>query len=99
MPAQGLFLLNNPFVGRSASAAAKVVLKGTTTDSERVRAAYLRFFGRPPGEKELQAAEAFLATYKATAAKDKVPGFRTEQEAWTAFCQAVFASAEFQYRR
>ena len=99
VPAQGLFLLNNPFVIRSAEAAADKLLKGTTTDTERIRAAYLSFYGRPPAEKELANAEKFLKAYSDQLAKDRVPQGRRERETWAAFAQALFASAEFQYRK
>jgi hypothetical protein len=99
VPSQGLFLLNNPFVIRSSEAAADRLLKGTTTDTERVRAAYLSFYGRPPAEKELATAEKFLGAYRAQLARDRVPPFRRERDTWAAFCQALFAGAEFQYRK
>jgi cytochrome c553 len=99
VPAQGLFLLNNPFVLRSAEAAADNLLKGTTTDTERIRAAYLAFYGRPPAEKELAKAETFLKAYSEQLAKDRVPASKRERETWAAFAQALFASAEFQYRK
>ncbi len=99
MPAQGLFLLNNPFVIRASDAAAEKILKGTTTDTERIRQAYLAFYGRPPNEKELQNAEKFLKAYQDQLAKDRVPAAKREKETWSAFAQALFASAEFQYRK
>jgi cytochrome c553 len=99
VPSQGLFLLNNPFVIRSSEAAADKLLKGTSTDTERIRAAYLSFYGRPPGEKELATAEKFLGSYKAQLARDLVPPRNHERDTWAAFCQALFASAEFQYRK
>ena len=97
-PAQGLFLLNNPKVVRAADAAAEQLLQVTTSDSELVRQAYVRFYARPPREKELAAAEQFLVSYKQQVATDQVPSSRHNQEAWAAFCQALFASAEFLYR-
>ncbi|MFO0822700.1 MAG: DUF1553 domain-containing protein [Gemmataceae bacterium] len=99
VPSQGLFILNNPFVIRSSEVAADKILKGTTTDTERIRAAYLAFYGRAPGEKELTTAEKFLTGFKAQLEKDKVPARNLERETWAAFCQALFASAEFQYRK
>ncbi len=99
VPAQGLFLLNNPFVIRSADAAADKLMRGTTTDTERIRAAYLAFYGRPPNEKELTNAEKFLKDYAAQLTKDRVPALRQQRESWSVFCQALFASAEFQYRK
>jgi cytochrome c553 len=99
VPSQGLFLLNNPFVIRASEAAASKILKETTTETERIRAAYLAFYGRTPSEKELAGAEKFLKAYSAQLAKDRVPELRREREAWAALAQALFASAEFQYRR
>jgi cytochrome c553 len=99
VPAQSLYLLNSPFMLRAADAAANRLLRETTADSERIRAAYLLFFGRPPVEKELNTAAEFLASYKAQATKDKEPRRLIERETWAAFAQAMMASAEFQYRK
>jgi hypothetical protein len=99
VPAQGLFLLNNPFVIRSADASAEKLLKSTSTNTERIRTAYLDFYGRPPSDKELMNAEKFVKQYADTLAKDRVPAGRRERDTWAAFCQALFASAEFQYRK
>jgi hypothetical protein len=96
VPSQGLFLLNNPFVIRAAEAAAAKILQATT---ERIRTAYLDFYGRPPSEKELASAEKFLQQYLDALAKDRVPQARQQRDTWAAFCQALFASAEFQYRK
>jgi hypothetical protein len=99
VPSQGLFLLNNPFVLRAADAAAARLVKSTTTDTERIRTAYLSFYGRPPAEKELATAGNFLDTYRGQLATDRVAPTRRERDTWSAFCQALFASAEFQYRK
>ena len=99
VPAQSLYLLNNPFVMRAADAAADKLLKDTTTDTERIRAAYLLFFGRPPVEKEFKAAGEFIEAYKSSAKKDKEPRRLIERETWAAFAQAMMGSAEFQYRK
>jgi hypothetical protein len=99
VPSQGLFLLNNPFVIRSAEAAADKILRATTTDTERIRAAYLGFYGRPPSDKELTNAEKFLKQYGDALAKDRVSAPRQQRETWAAFCQALFAGAEFQYQK
>ncbi|HEV3384411.1 MAG TPA: DUF1549 and DUF1553 domain-containing protein, partial [Gemmata sp.] len=99
VPSQGLFLMNNPFVIRSAEASADKLLKTTSTDTERIRSAYLDFYGRPPSDKELTNAEKFLKQYSASLAKDRTPVGRQQRDTWAAFCQALFASAEFQYRK
>jgi hypothetical protein len=99
VPAQSLYLLNSPFVLRTSDATADRLLKEAGTDAERVRAAYLLFYGRPATEKELKTASGFLTTYKETARKEGVATWRIERDTWSAFCQALFASAEFQYRK
>jgi len=99
VPSQGLFILNNPFVIRSSEAVADKLLKSTTTETERIRAAYLTFYGRTPSEKEMATAEKFLKGFQAQLAKDRIFPPRQERETWAAFCQALFASAEFQYRK
>ena len=53
--------------------------------------------GEDPAEEA--GAGAFLKAYRGQLATDGVPAPRREREAWSAFCQALFASAEFQYRK
>ena len=91
--------MNNPFVIRSAEAAADKLLKETTTDTERVRAAYLMFYGRTPSEKELKASGEFVKAYAGQLAKERIRDPKQTRDTWAAFCQALFASAEFQYRK
>jgi cytochrome c553 len=86
VPAQALYLLNNPFVIRQAEFAADRLRASSGPNEEKVKRAYETFFARPPVEKETKAAIEFLASYGRTA---------TDRAAWTAFTQALFASAEF----
>jgi hypothetical protein len=65
---QGLFLLNNAFVLRAADAAAERLLEldEEEVDSEaaRIRAAFIRFYGRVPTDKDQENAATFLAAYR-----------------------------------
>lgn len=99
VPSQGLFLLNNAFVMRAADAAADRLLKTDGTGVERIRGAFIKLYGRPPTAKEQAGAEVFLKAYGAQLTKDRVSASQQERESWSAFCQALFASAEFQYRK
>ena len=99
VPSQSLYLLNNAFVLRAADAAADRLLEGKDGEAERIREAFVRFYGRPPTTKEQASAEKFLKAYRAQLKKDGVSESRQERESWSAFCQALFASAEFQYRK
>jgi hypothetical protein len=51
VPAQGLFLLNNPLVIGHSDAAAARLLTEAKTDRDRIRLAYLRCYGRPPATR------------------------------------------------
>ncbi|MBI3860289.1 MAG: DUF1549 domain-containing protein [Planctomycetia bacterium] len=98
VPSQGLFLLNNAFVMRAADAAADNLLK-KDAEAERIREAFVRFYSRPPTAKEQAGAQAFLESYRARSTNDRPSALPPDRELWSAFCQALFASAEFQYRK
>jgi hypothetical protein len=93
VPAQSLYLMNNTFVLRQAEATADKLLAHEGTDSDRLRHAWMAFYGRPASDKEVEKAEGFLASYAKTQTGDKA-----RRASWAALCQALFASAEFLYR-
>jgi hypothetical protein len=86
VPAQSLFLLNNPFVIRQSEAAADRLLASSGTDEEKVKRAFETFYSRPPNEKETKAALEFVKNYSQRS---------STRNAWATFTQALFASAEF----
>ncbi len=90
-PSQALYLMNNPFVERQAEAAA-LRLRAAGSNEKLVKAAYLRFLARSPSAAETARACDFLAHFPAP--KD---GTDRERAAWTAFCQALYSSAEFRF--
>jgi Protein of unknown function (DUF1553) len=90
VPAQSLYLMNNPFVIRQAGALAERLLAGSEDDAGKLTRAYLLCYARPPSKKELETAQQFLARYTR-----ENPSRRST---WTALCQAFFASAEFAHR-
>lgn len=97
VPSQGLFLLNNAFVLRASEAAAEKLLIHDS-DVERVQLAYRQCYGRSPTVAERSAALTFVQDYQAKAADGRSTASRRKQEAWSAFYQALLASAEFQLR-
>jgi hypothetical protein len=99
VPSQGLFLLNNAFVLRAADTAAGRLIASHDTEAQRIRGAFVRFYSRLPTAREDAGARKFLEAYRAQLTKDGVSERRQERESWSAFCQALFASAEFQYRK
>jgi hypothetical protein len=89
VPAQSLYLMNNPFVIRQAENLADRVLAGEGDDAARLTRAYQLCYSRPPAEKELKKAQQFLEEYGKK---------QTRRQTWVALCQALFASAEFSQR-
>ncbi len=98
VPSQGLFLLNNGFVMRAADALANELL-AIQPSTDRINAAFVRCYSRPPTSRERSAAEVFLQAYDRQQAAENASAARRQREVWSAFCQALFASADFQYRK
>ena len=97
---QALFLMNAPLVIDAAEAFADQVLLSTTDDSARVIAAYERALGRRPSDHEVQRGLAFVGAVSSAGLADAArieP--QLEHQAWTLFCQSLFASNEFLYLR
>jgi hypothetical protein len=94
VPAQALFLLNNPFVRAQALHFAQSLLADSKADDcGRVRLAHVRALGRPATDDEVREALAYLDGY---AAKAK-PGSDARLAAWQSYCQVLFCSNEFLY--
>jgi len=90
VPAQSLYLMNNPFVIRQAEALAeRLWANDNEQEADRLTRAFLLCFSRPPTEKELSSSRKFLDEYGRK---------QSRRASWTALCQALFASAEFSYR-
>jgi hypothetical protein len=89
IPAQALYLLNNPFVIRQAESLADRLLAGDGDDAARVLRAFQLCYARRPSETEINGALRFLEDY----GRDK-----TRRTTWAALSQALFASAEFSHR-
>ncbi len=87
VPAQSLYLMNNPFVIRQAEALADKLLAGERRRRGRADAGLpALLFARRRRRRSCKSAQKFLADYGR-----KQPRRAT----WAALCQALFASAEF----
>ncbi|MCS7167354.1 MAG: DUF1549 domain-containing protein [Gemmatales bacterium] len=97
VPAQALFLLNNPWVIQQARLGAERLLRERADDRSRVELAYLRLLSRPPTPQELHEALKFLRDFTQAVAphlkKDQDPRI----EAWAAWCHALIACSEFRF--
>jgi Protein of unknown function (DUF1553) len=91
-PAQALYFMNSTFVSRHAEALAERIRAFEGDDTQRIDRAYRLTLTRPSTAGERGCALAFLRDFAAHAGSaDSV------RVAWSAFCQALFASAEFRY--
>jgi len=89
VPTQALFLLNSKFVTTQAGAMAERVLQAGD-ERARIDLAFQLAFARSATNEEQARAIAFLA-------ECNTDGKVAELQAWTTFCQALLASAEFRY--
>jgi len=96
VPAQDLYLMNNPFVLKKSEEFAQRLLQESDDEKGRVDLAYRIALSRTSTETEQLKAKRFLAEVLTS-----LPESKTEQErlltAWTSFCQALFVSSEFRY--
>jgi hypothetical protein len=89
VPTQALFFLNNPFVLKTASAyAVKLLEDKDSTDANRIQRAYAEVLGRFPTAAEVDRALGFIG---------EGSGDDGIKEAWAAWVQALYSSAEFRY--
>jgi hypothetical protein len=91
-PAQALYFRNAPFVIRQAEALAERLREVEGGDASRVDQAYRLAFARLPTVSERDRALTFVRNFAA-----RKPAPDSAAEAWAAFCQALFAAAEFRY--
>ncbi|MDP1590482.1 MAG: DUF1549 domain-containing protein [Prosthecobacter sp.] len=91
VPEQALYMLNSPMLATAAQKLAGRVLTtlpAMAAQTQRVQFAYGLVFSRSPSEAEQKAAAEFFA---------KFPNHNAAAIAWTSFCRALLASAEFRY--
>ena len=98
VPSQSLFLMNNGQVQALADGFAKRIATFEGDPQERLSYAYQLAFGREPTAPEKQAISNFWTRFPQEAAKNKsIPKDTMQGMALAAFCQGLFASAEFRY--
>ncbi len=98
VPSQSLFLMNNPQVQAAADAFATRIAEHKGTPQENLSYAYQLAFGREPTALEKQAIAHFWTRFPQEAAKNKnITKDQISGLALSAFCQGLFASAEFRY--
>jgi cytochrome c553 len=98
VPAQSLFLMNSDFVvQQSRHFAERLLSVGDLGDSARIALAYRIALNREPSAKELAESTDFLKRSELAFEKAEKNQEQIRVRVWAAFCQALFASAEFRY--
>lgn len=96
---QALFMLNGPLVVDSAQALAKNLLAEIPDDRQRVCELYERCFGRLATSAEINRALTFVTDFASSPESRPASAETAPVQAWTAFCQVLFASNDFMYVR
>jgi hypothetical protein len=98
VPSQSLFLMNSQFlVQQSRHFAERLLAVGDLGDSARVALAFRIALNREPTAKESEASADFVKRSEVEIAKTEKDKELLRVRSWAAFCQALFASAEFRY--
>lgn len=100
VPSQSLFLMNSPQVIAAADAMARRLAEHPGTPQEKLAYAYELAFAREPNEAELAAIHRFWTRFTnlpLNGRRTQETEARNRQAALSAFCQGLFASAEFRY--
>ncbi len=99
VPTQTLYLMNSAFIKDEARHLAEMLVKDAgLDDAARVSKLTLLALNRPSTERDIQQARQFLSDFEAGLGKSG-NGPDPVIEAWARYCQAIFASSEFLYRR
>ena len=85
-PNQSLYLMNNPFVLSQSEAFAKRLMNDSPTNAARINDAFVIAYGRKPTSAERTATARFISNFGSSG-----------EQTLAAFCQSLFASAEFRY--
>ena len=97
---QALLMMNAGLVMESADDLAKMLLNEGLDNAGRVNSAYERALGRLPSESEAKRSLAFVSAAMSTGLTDAASvDTEAEHNAWSMFCQGLFASNEFIYLR
>jgi hypothetical protein len=98
VPAQALYLLNNPFVRAQAGhLAASLLADAQASDEQRTQRVYALLLGRPATAEELVEAHDYVERYAADPATRTRPEREWRLTAWQSFCHTLFCTNEFLY--
>ena len=91
-------MMNSELVSQCATAlATQLLTRSELTDPERLHLAYTKAYGRPPTDREITRAQAFIQRFEQSAYTREPAAKEPRTEAWSALCQTILAANEFIY--
>ncbi len=97
VPTQALYLMNSNFMVKNARATAISLLEGGEEESDRQRVArsFLMMLGRRATELEKGGSLAYIKAFQEEMTGQGETVKLAREQAWSSFCQSLFASNEF----
>ncbi len=99
VPAQGLAMMNDPFVRQQAVRMAHLLIRMRPEDDvdDRLEWVMIRLYGRPPNENDIAAVDRFLRSQHAAYLAAKQPA--DDAAIWTDVCHSLMNTKEFLFLR
>jgi len=98
VPAQSLFLMNDPFIAEQAGIMANnLLVDDQLSENEKITAAYLSTFSRPPTADEISMGLAFLNETRAVVLNHSETDGKVDFLVWKEYCHALFNMKAFIY--
>ena len=96
-PLQALFAMNDPLAHAQSAKFAQRLIASSSTEADRISAAYQFALSRLPDSDEQQQCVEFLKSYRTRLVDLKLPADQMELKAWSALARAVMSANEFVY--
>ncbi len=95
---QALFMMNSQIVSEATRAmAAQQLADSSGHDEARIVALYRTAYGRPPSDRELERAAAFIAAYTESLIGNQTAPEQARMKAWQSLCRVILSANEFIY--
>lgn len=95
---QALLMMNSDFVAKCSSDFAATLLQQVGQDtSDRIRAAYIRAYGRDPSASEVAESTEFLRQLDQALADTNGTSEQRQRQSWESLCHVILSSNEFLY--
>ena len=95
IPTQALWLMNSPFIVRQTERIAESLQSGD--DEDDIRLLYLKLYGRPALDSEVQSGRLFLQRIRSARRNAVSDPSAADRRAWSTYCQVLLSCNEYLY--